>query len=298
MATTGIRSEPPLVVIVGPTASGKTGLATRLAKEFGGEIISADSRAIYKGLDIGTAKPDMLEREGVPHWGIDIVDPSERFTVADFKDYAVQKIAEIRLRGHVPFLVGGTGLYIDAVVYDYQFPDGTNDVSRRDMLANLSLGQLHEYCEKNNIHLPENYKNKRYVINAILRQGHSAKRQKRPDPNTIIVGITTEKVELRKRIEQRASDIFAADIVGEAQQAAKSYGWDSSAMTGNVYPLVRQYLMGEMTIDEAQDRFVLLDWHLAKRQLTWLRRSEHIHWFELDEAYTYCARKLAKLNIS
>jgi tRNA dimethylallyltransferase len=124
----------PLIVIVGPTASGKTSLSIRLAKEFGGEIISADSRAIYRLLDIGTAKPSFPEREGVPHWGIDLVNPDERFTVSEFKLYTTEKIEEIRRRGNIPFLVGGTGLYVNATIYDYQFPPGGNDIARRETL--------------------------------------------------------------------------------------------------------------------------------------------------------------------
>ena len=103
----------PLVVIAGPTASGKTELAIRIAKKFNGEVISADSRAIYRGLDIGTAKPASEEQQGIPHWGIDIVDPGERFTAANFKVYAQRKISEIRLRGHLPIIAGGTGLYAE-----------------------------------------------------------------------------------------------------------------------------------------------------------------------------------------
>jgi len=110
-----------VIVIVGPTASGKTGVGIELAKRIDGEIISADSRAIYKGMDIGTAKPNLEEMEGIKHWGIDLVDPDERFTVADFKDYAEKAIADIKSRGKVPIIVGGTGLYVDAVVFDYQF---------------------------------------------------------------------------------------------------------------------------------------------------------------------------------
>ncbi len=113
--------EQPLIVIVGPTASGKTAAAIQLAKDFDGEIICADSRTIYRGMDIGTAKPSATEQASVPHWGIDIVDPDERFTVADFKQYAEQKIAEIRARNKVPFLVGGTGLYVDSLLYGYDF---------------------------------------------------------------------------------------------------------------------------------------------------------------------------------
>jgi tRNA dimethylallyltransferase len=110
-----------IVVIVGATASGKTGLGVRLAKKWNGEVISADSRAIYEGMDIGTAKPTVEEQERVRHWGLDLVKPDERFTVADFQEYASEKIDEIRSRGKQPFVVGGTGLYVDALIYDYQF---------------------------------------------------------------------------------------------------------------------------------------------------------------------------------
>lgn len=117
-------SEKPFVpVIVGPTGSGKTSVAIEIAKKVGGEIISADSRAIYKYMDIGTAKPTAEEQAEVPHWGLDLVEPGERFTVADWKKYAEDKIEEILSRGRVPIIVGGTGLYIDALIYDYQFSE-------------------------------------------------------------------------------------------------------------------------------------------------------------------------------
>ena len=292
MATARVRSEPPLVVIVGPTASGKTGLAVRLAREFGGEIISADSRAIYRGLDIGTAKPTLAERESVAHWGLDLVQPGERFTAADFKEYAEQKIIEIRARGNIPFLVGGTGLYVDAVLYDFQFPAHGNDIERRQKLETMSLEELHEYCQKNNITLPENSKNKRYVINAILRNGYALKRQQHPVANATIVGITTEKEILRKRVAQRTEQIFIPAMLNEARRAGEQYSWDNEAMTGNIYPLLRQYFAHELTIEQAKEKFQTLDWRLAKRQLTWFKRNEHITWLELEEAYTYLARQL------
>ena len=123
-------TDLPLVVIAGPTASGKTELAIRIAKKFNGEVISADSRAIYRGLDIGTAKPTSEEQQGIPHWGIDIVDPGERFTAANFKVYAQRKISEIRSRGHLPIMAGGTGLYIDSVLYDFKFTAYSNNLDR------------------------------------------------------------------------------------------------------------------------------------------------------------------------
>ncbi len=292
----GQSQHPPLVVICGPTASGKTGLAIRLAREFDGEIISADSRAIYRGLDIGTAKPTVVEQQQVLHWGIDLVKPSERFTAAEFQAYATAKIAEIRDRGRLPFLVGGTGLYVDSVVYDFQFPQIENEAERREVFEKWSLDELCEYCTRHNITPPENHKNKRYVINTILRNGITPQRRAAPISNTIIVGIATDKQELRRRIEQRAEEIFNTNVVSEARAAGTVYGWDNEAMTGNIYPLIRNYLDGTLTIEEAQRQFVTLDWRLAKRQLTWLKRSEHIKWLPLEEAYTYCARELAKLN--
>lgn len=117
------NQHPPVLVIVGPTGSGKTGLAIEVAKILNGEVISADSRAIYKGMDIGTAKPTIAEMDGVPHFGIDLVEPDERFTVVDFVRYAKQKIAEIRERGKLPIIAGGTGLYVDSLVFNYQFDD-------------------------------------------------------------------------------------------------------------------------------------------------------------------------------
>lgn len=293
MATSGIRSEPPLVVIVGPTASGKTGLAIRVAKQFNGEVISADSRAIYKGLDIGTAKPTQEERADVPHWGIDLVEPGERFTSADFKIYAQQKVAEIRARGRVPIIAGGTGLYVDSVLYDFKFSVVADDTTKRSKFTNMPLDRLYKYCLENNIALPENYKNKRHVINAILRNGQKPKRRSGIDENTIVVGIATEKDILRKKIERRADVIITPLVVDEATKIAEKYGWDSEAMTGNVYPLVRMHVDGELSFSELKRKFVVSDWRLAKRQLTWFRRNEHIVWLTGEGAYSYIAQRLS-----
>jgi len=287
-----MATEPPLVVIVGPTASGKTSLAIRLAKQFGGEIISADSRAVYRGLDIGTAKPSTEERLEVPHWGIDIVDPDQRFTAADFKQYASEMIDAIRARGKVPFLVGGTGLYINSVLYDYQFPPEPDDANRRDELTRLDLDELYKYCVKNNITLPRNNKNKRHVVNNILRNGVTLKRKDENLPNSIVVGIATDKLTLRSRIEQRADAMFTSKVIEEAKSVVGNYGWEREAMTGNIYPLIHEYLDGNISIQEAQQKFIVLDWQLAKRQNTWFRRDEHIKWLDADSAYTYIAQVL------
>jgi tRNA dimethylallyltransferase len=127
------------VVVVGPTASGKTATALRIARELNGEIICADSRTVYKYMDIGTAKPTKEERAEIPHWGLDLVEPGQKFSAADFQRYALRKISEIRERGHLPILVGGTGLYIDGVIFDYQF--GKPQPKVRRQLEALSLDE-------------------------------------------------------------------------------------------------------------------------------------------------------------
>jgi tRNA dimethylallyltransferase len=282
----------PLVVIVGPTASGKTGAAIWLAKKFKGEIICADSRTVYKGMDIGTAKPSSKEQAQVPHWGLDLVEPGEYFTVADFKSYATKKISEIRARGNRPFLVGGTGLYVDAILFDYEFGISVNQAFRK-RLESMSIEELYIYCIKNNINLPENKQNKRYIIRAIEQRGINTSRRSAPIDNTIIVGIATDKINLRHRIEERAEQLFHDGVVEEATKLGEMYGWQNEAMTGNIYPLVRSYLRGELTYEEMEKKSVILDWRLAKRQLTWLKRNPYIHWLQLKEVETCIANALA-----
>lgn len=289
-----MEAEPikPLVVIVGPTASGKTSLAVEVASRVGGEIICADSRTVYKGMDIGTAKPSAKERAAVPHWGLDLVNPGEPFSVSDFKRYAEEKIEEIRTRGRVPFLVGGSGLYVDAVVFGYQFGAPPSE-KQREKLNAMSLEQLHEYCQKNNIELPENKANKRYVVRAIEQKSINTKRRSEPINDCIIVGIATDRDALRQRIHKRVEQLFDDGVVEEATILGKKYGWNSEAMTGNTYQIVHSYLENEISLSEAKEKNTTLDWRLAKRQLTWFRRNPFIHWAELPEARKYLFARLA-----
>lgn len=293
MATGNVDEKLPLVVIVGPTASGKTSLAIEIAKKFNGEIICADSRTIYKGMDIGTAKPSPRERVEVPHWGLDLVEPNESFSAADFKRYALKKITEIRSRSHIPFLVGGSGLYIDAVVFDFEFAT-PGDVERRDILEQMDVKELQEYCIKNNIPLPENRENKRYLVRAIERGDTIPKRRVKPISSSVIVGIATDREVLRMRIHDRAEQIFDDNVVEEATMLGKKYGWNNEAMTGNIYPLIRKYLQNELTLSEVKEKFAVADWRLAKRQLTWFKRNPYIRWLSLDKAKQYLEDRLAK----
>ena len=278
---------------MGPTASGKSALAMELAKKYNGEIICADSRTIYKGMDIGTAKPSSADQAMVQHWGLDLVEPGDYFSVADFKLYADQKIDEIRARGNVPFLVGGTGLYIDSVVHNYQF-GAPVDEALRTTFNNMSFEELYDYCNKNNVTLPENEKNKRYVIRAIENANSVPKKETTRIENTIVVGITTYKVLLRTRIKERAEHLFEDGVVEEAKQLGNKYGWKSEAMTSNIYRLAHQYVDGTLTYEQLKDRFITSDWRLAKRQLTWLKRNQFIQWFSLFDAKLYLDDTLAK----
>jgi len=287
----------PLIVIVGPTASGKSALALDLAERYNGEIICADSRSIYKGLDIGTAKPTREDQARVPHWGLDLVEPGELFSAADFQRYARKKIADIRNRGKVPFLVGGTGLYIDGVILEYEF--GPNaDTKERAKWEAMTLEELHMYCNKNNVTLPDNSDNKRYVIRAIEQKSINTKRRTAPDEHTFVVGIATEREQLRQRITHRAEHLFSHGMLEEAIAAGEQYGWDSEAMTGNIYKLARRYQVGELDYEAVQQANVTADWRLAKRQLTWFKRHSFIHWLPTEKASTFIADHLAPLNKS
>lgn len=275
MAT--VMKRTPLIVIVGPTASGKTDTAISLAQAVNGEVICADSRTVYKKLDIGTAKPSDYERRQVPHWGLDLVEPDERFTAAQFQWYAQQKIAEIRARSRIPILVGGSGLYIDGVIYDYQFgPEAQVDL--RNELEQKSIIELQDYCINNNIELPKNERNKRHLVRAIEQKGVNHKRNCTIIDTSLIVGITTDRVSLQQRIETRMHTMFAQGVVDEATSAAKTYGWDAPGLTGSIYQIIRKMISNSLQMDIVESMIITRDMQLAKRQMTWFRRNPSIKW--------------------
>ncbi len=281
-----MATKPGLIAIVGPTASGKTALAINIAEQFNGEIICADSRTVYKGMDIGTAKPTADEQARVRHWGLDLVEPGERFTAADFQKYSRGVIADIQSRGKLPLLVGGTGLYVDGVLYDFTFNSPTDSLSR-ETLENMDVSELIEYCNKNNVTLPENMKNKRHLIAAIERKNITSISKSLLKHNHYIVGIATNMNILRTRIEKRTEHIFDSNIEGEASMLGKKYGWNSEAMTGNIYPLIKRHLEEDTSIEEIKDKFCILDYRLAKRQMTWFRRNPDIMWSNFADANEY-----------
>lgn len=261
----------PLIVILGETASGKSALALELAKQFDGEIICADSRTIYKGMDIGTAKPTAVERLRVPHHLLDMVDPSERFSAAQFKTLALQAIDDISSRGKVPFLVGGTGLYIDAVLFDFQFR-ASLDPDLRAEFELQSIDKLQAEVVKRGYMMPENKGNKRYLVRTLETGGVTPERSELR-ANTLVLGKSIGREELEQRIVGRVDSMVAAGFVDEIRRLVEHYGETAAGLNAPGYKAFIPYLRGERTLEQAQAQFVINDLHLAKRQRTWFRRK-------------------------
>ena len=281
----------PLIIITGPTASGKSGLALELAERYRGEIICADSRTVYRGMDIGTAKPTQEDQARVPHHLIDVVNPDEHFTVHDFQRLARQAIEGIRARGKVPFLVGGTGLYIDSIVLNYNFVK-TAQSSSRDELESMTVEQLQTMIKTQHLQMPVNENNKRHLVGVIERAEERHTASVKPGEHTHVVAIATKNNELEGRIRQRAADMFGGGVIDETKGLAKIYGWGSEAMSGNIYPILKEYIDGIITESEAIEKNVIRDRQLVKRQITWLKRHDYVRWLSLDDARVYLSNIL------
>lgn len=269
----------PLLVIVGETASGKTSLAIEIAQKLNGEIICADSWTVRREVTIGTAKPSAEERALVPHHLLDIVGPDEDFTAAVFKRLALDKIEDITKRGHLPILVGGTGLYIDGILYDYGFlPQG--DRSAREALNELSVQQLLEKIQALGIELGEvDRRNKRRLIRLIETNGEQPKRKKLRS-NTLILGIQTDRDVLKQRVEKRVDLMLKNGLEDEVRVLAERYGWDCEALKGVGYFQWKNYFLSSQTLTETRQKIIKATLDLAKRQRTWFKRNKSIQWLK------------------
>jgi tRNA dimethylallyltransferase len=274
----------PLVVIVGETASGKTALAIELAQRFNGEIIAADSRTLYKGMDIATAKPTAQEQVAVKHHLIDVSTPDKPLTVSDFKQLANQAIKDITKRGKLPFLVGGTGLYIDAILYDFQFNNSAGSAVRGS-LNNKSVEELQALLQERGIALPENPLNKRHLIRKLETGGAvAAKSELRPD--TLLLGLQMDREMLKDRVAQRIDAMFKAGVIAEAAKLKAHYSAELDPLKTPGYKALWQLLDGAISQQEAKALFAQADLHLAKRQRTWFKRNKSIHWLDNRDKLT------------
>ncbi|MCX7922934.1 MAG: tRNA (adenosine(37)-N6)-dimethylallyltransferase MiaA [Clostridia bacterium] len=288
-----------VIVLIGPTASGKTKLSVELAKKIGGDIISADSMQIYKYMDIGTAKPDKEEMQGIKHYLIDEVYPDEEFNVARFQETATEYIEQIIAADKVPIVAGGTGLYVNSLVYNINFSETISDWELRERLKKEAEEKGNDYLHArlreidpeaaDSIH-PNNVKR---VIRAIEVYEYTKKpisyhqqnsRQIPPKYNFILIGLTMDREKLYDRINKRVDLMVEKGLVDEVKKLME-LGYDKShvAMQGIGYKEILAYLRGEISIDEAVYQIKIGTRHYAKRQITWFKRLENVFWVNTDE---------------
>lgn len=282
-----------LLIITGPTGIGKTELSLELAKKYKGEIISSDSMQIYKKLNIGTAKTD-LNNTSIPHHMIDIVEPSDNFTVADFKNSAKRIITDINNRGGLPFLVGGTGLYINSLVYNLDFTETEPDYEYRDELREILEEEgsefLYEKLQDQDRDMAEKIhkNNGQRIIRAleILKSGNKKGdnfREENKDYNLIYIGLNMDRAKLYEKINQRVDKMIDLGLVDEVKNLLdEGLDKNSQSLKAIGYKEVISYLDGEIDFDEMVDLIKKNSRHYAKRQLTWFRRDKRIKWFDRE----------------
>ena len=280
--------QTPTVFIVGPTASGKSHAGLVLAQEFNGAIICADSQTVRRKLDIGTAKPSKADQKLIPHYILDAIEPFERYSVAQFKKDAEDALEEINQTAKTAFVVGGTGLYVDALYYEYEL-DTPQNIALKNKYETYSIKQLQTIIKERGYKLPQNENNPRHLIGLLMREGVSPHNRK-PRENSYIYGILPTDAVLRKRINNRIDDMFAHGIIEEVQRITEIYGQAPKNLDAIGYPLIQRYLLGDMTLEETKEKFKRAHWQYARRQKTWFRRNKSIQWFSSAEALVVAAR--------
>lgn len=288
-----------LFMIVGPTAIGKTGVSIALTKALNGEIISADSMQIYKYMDIGTAKVKKEEMEGIPHYLVDIINPDQDFTVSNYKDCAKKIITEIHSRGKLPIVVGGTGLYINSLIYDLNFTKVASDNKLRIELEKIgdkygnkflhnklkkideeSARKIHENDRKRTIRAIEIYK----VTGKPMSLHNKNFRKPNNDYNLTIIGLNMDRERLYQRINNRV-DLMVSDGLLEEVKNLLNMGYDKNmiSMQGIGYKEIIMYLEGHIELDKSIEIIKRGSRNYAKRQLTWFRRNKTINWMNVDD---------------
>lgn len=309
-----------LVILTGPTAVGKTALSVALAKKIGGEIISADSMQVYRGMDIGSAKVTAEEMQGVPHFLIDEFDPAEEFHVVRFQEYAKRYIREIQERGHIPILVGGTGFYIQAVLYDIDFTENGSDHSYREELEALAKERGAEYlhtmlasvdpASAEAIHA----NNVKRVIRALefyqetgerISEHNEEERQKASPYQFAYFVLNDARDRIYANIDYRVDLMLEHGLVDEVRHLqAQGCTRDMVSMQGLGYKEILDYLDGRCSYEEAVRVLKRDTRHFAKRQLTWFRRERDVIWvdkqeigYEPEQLLAYMLLELAKRGI-
>lgn len=291
--------ENPLIILTGPTAAGKTKLSIALAKAVNGEIISADSMQVYRHMDIGSAKIRPEEMQGIKHYLVDILEPTQDFNIVLFQKYAKQAISEIYEKGKIPIIVGGTGFYIQSVLYNIDFHESSEDTALRTELEQLARGKGAEYlhnileeCDPKaaqEIHA----NNVKRVIRAIefyrqtgqkISEHNEAEREKKSAYDSRYFVLTDKRERLYEKIDKRVDQMIEEGLVDEVRRLMEmGCRRDSTAMQGLGYKEIISYLAGEITLEEAVYIIKRDTRHFAKRQLTWFRRERDVIWIEKDQ---------------
>ncbi|MFT9597433.1 tRNA (adenosine(37)-N6)-dimethylallyltransferase MiaA [Mesobacillus sp.] len=293
-----MEQKQKLIVLIGPTAVGKTKLSIELAKKFNGEIISGDSMQIYKGMDIGTAKINREEMEGVPHHLIDIKEPDESFSTAEFQELVRKKISEISSRGKMPMIVGGTGLYIQSVIFDYHFTEAPSDpVFRRSLEEEAETkgqefvhGKLKEVDPESasRIH-PNNVRRVIRALEIIHCTGKTAgELQENQSPellyDTALIGLTMDREMLYNRINFRVDLMMEQGLLDEVKYFYEKGLKDCQSIQAIGYKELYDYFEGKVPLEEAIENLKQNSRRYAKRQLTWFRNKMIVEWFDMSES--------------
>lgn len=307
-------NKKPLIVLTGPTAVGKTALSVLLAKEIGGEIISADSMQVYKGMDIGSAKIMPCEMEGIPHHLIDILEPTEEFNIVKFQTMAKTAMDEIYAKGKIPIIAGGTGFYIQSVLYDIEFDANEEEKSYRASLEKIASTEngskkLHEMLKEKDpksasvIH--EN--NVKRVIRALefweetgmpISEHNEEQKQKESPYNFCYFVLNDEREKLYAGIDKRVDIMFDNGLVDEVTILhQKGYTKEMVSMQGLGYKEILDYLNDEITLERASYLIKRDTRHFAKRQLTWFRREKEVTWINKPD-FKYDNRKILDFMIN
>ena len=300
--TSKIGQKEQVIVICGPTASGKTGLSIELAKKINGEIVSADSMQIYKDMNIGTAKPSQEEMQGIEHYLIDFVSPDERYSVAEFKKDAKKAIKEIINKGKTPIVVGGTGLYVDSLIYEIEYPEIEFDEEYRKELEKTvnEKGLEYVYRKAKEIDpqaIEKISENDMKRILRILEIYHATgknkteqeieSRKKEIEYDYKVYAIKWNRETLYERINKRVDNMIEQGLIEEVENISKKYNKFPTAMQGLGYKEVVEYLEGICTKNEMIEKIKKETRHYAKRQLTWFRKNKQTIWLDGENSINY-----------
>ena len=280
-----MSSLPKIVAVVGTNASGKSALGVELARRFGGEIISADSRQVFRGLDLGSGKITPEETRGVPHHMIDIREPNAFFSMADFQRMSYRIIEEIRGRGHLPMIVGGTGLYVDSVADSYLLSDKEPDLAYRAELEELTTPQLYEMLVglRPDVQVERNNRNRVMRMLERIHDGDDAVPGKQPRYDCLRLGVSWPRDVLAKRIDERLDMRVRQGMIDEVQRLMDEGATREFLLgLGLEYRFITQYLTGEIPDREEMLRLLAIAIkQFAKRQMTWFRRDKTIVWLDM-----------------